>query len=165
MRRIFGYAVLCFAIVVGSNACGGGGKSDPQTNGGNNGPYYEIYGAHTGDTTITTTGHAYLGSSNTGSVFNVSGYGRFILYVPSTSSKILFDAFGLGAYWPNSTADHEYAHYTINMNPTGTTWDQGGDTCIEGPPDGRTMENTVGADSYYGFSTYNTSTLTVYIVP
>jgi hypothetical protein len=42
---------------------------------------------------------------------------------------------------------------------------QGDDNCIEGPPDGITMENIVGSDAYYGFTTTGASTLTVYIKP
>jgi hypothetical protein len=127
--------------------------------------YYEIYGARAGDYTLTTSGHPLIGSSKYGNSFNVAGYARFILYVPSTSAKILFDAIGLGTEWVNSQSGAEYAHYANTMmNPTNGTWSQG-DRCIEGAPDGITMENTVGSDAYYGFSTNATSTLTVYVKP
>ena len=127
--------------------------------------YYEIYGAQAGDYALSKTGHQLIGTSQSGNSFNVSGYSRFILYVPPTSSKILFDAIGLGAGWVDSQPGAEYAHYTSNMNLTGGSWAQDGDSWVEGPPDGRTMENTVGSDSYYGFTTNGATTLTVYIKP
>ncbi len=126
--------------------------------------YYEIYGAQAGDYTLSKTGHQLIGTSNSGNSFNVSGYSRFILYVPPTSSMILFDAIGLDAGWVNSQAGAEYGHYTNNMNPTGSSWAQG-DSCIEGSADEITMENTVGSNSYYGFTTNGASILTVYIKP
>ena len=127
--------------------------------------YYEIYGAQASDYNLTTTGHQLIGTSSSGNVFNVTGYSRFILYVPSTSPKILFDAIGLDSGWVNSQPGLEYAHHTNgNMNPTGSTWQQG-DSAIEGIPDGVTMENTVGSDAYYGFTTNGATTLTVYIKP
>lgn len=125
------------------------------------GSYYEVYGAQAGDYTLTTTGHQLLGTSNSSNTFNVSGYGRFIIYVPPSSSKILFDAFGLDSGWVNSAPGTEYAHYTSNMNHTGGTWSD--DSFIEGPPDSDTMENTLGQHSYYGFSTLGASTLAVYV--
>jgi len=123
--------------------------------------YYEIYGAQAGDYDLTTGGRQLIGNSSSGNTFNVTGYARFILYVPSTSSTIRFDAIGLDSNWVNSTGDIEYTHYTWNINPTGSTW-ASGDSCIEGPPDGITMENTPGYAGYYGFTTMGASLLTVY---
>jgi len=129
--------------------------------GGTN-PYYEIYGAQAGDYKKTRAGHKLLGTSNSGNIFNTTGYSRFILYVPSSSSKILFDAIGLGTGWVDSQPGAEYAHYTSDMIPTGSSWEMS-DSFIEGAPDGNTMENVPGIDAYYGFSTKGASTLTIYL--
>jgi hypothetical protein len=144
---------------------GGGSNLMIFTKGNQAGPggsYYEIYGAQQGDYELTHICRPLLGTSLGGNSFNVSGYQRFILYVPAASSKILFDAIGLGAGWLYSMDGSEYAHYERNICPTGGSWEQN-DSCIEGAPDGITMENTPGRNSYYGFSTKGASTLEVYV--
>ncbi|NCO35091.1 MAG: hypothetical protein GW893_14685 [Armatimonadetes bacterium] len=125
--------------------------------------YYEVYGAPVGDYSLTTHGHTLLGTSNGGTTFDVSHFGRFILYIPSGSGRILFDAIGLDDHWVESQPGPEYAHYTSNLNPTNCSWTQCGDWYIEGPPDGKTIENGVGRDAYYGFSTLGATAMTVYL--
>ncbi len=124
--------------------------------------YYEIYGAQAGDYSMTKTGHQLIGTSKSGNTFDMSGYSRFILYVPPSSSKILFDAIGLSTGWVNSQHGLEYAHHGSNMNPTGSTWAQG-DSYIEGPPDGLTIENNAGSHAYYSFTMNGATTLTIYV--
>jgi hypothetical protein len=120
--------------------------------------YYELYGAQSGDYNLSTAGHTLIGTSKNGNTFDVEGYDRFIIYVPDTSSKILFDAIGLDSGWVYSQPGDEYAHYTSNMIPIENI-----DPSMEGPPDGITIENIVGLSAYYGFTTYGASMLTVYI--
>jgi hypothetical protein len=111
---------------------------------------------------MTTSGHTFIGTSNDGNSFNTAGYQRFVLYVPSSSSRILFDAIGLDSQWVESNIGDAYALYTSNMNPTGSSWAVS-DTYIEGAPDGNTMENSAGTDAYFGFTTYDASTLVVHV--
>ena len=101
---------------------------------------YGIYGAMAGDYKLTYVNHTLI----------------------ATSDKQLFDAIGLDSSWVNSSPGDEYAHYSSNVNPTNSSW-QEGESYIEGSPDGFTIENTVGQESYYSFSTMRATTMIVYV--
>ncbi len=154
-------AVTTFLSLALLAACGGGG-GDSTTDPNAGLPYFEVYGAAAGDYNMTTSGHTLIGTSDTGNDFNVSGYDRFIIYAPASSSKILFDAIALDSTWVESQAGNEYALYTRSMDPTTGDWATN-DVCIEGAPDGNTMENELGHDAYFGFTTNGASNLHIYV--
>jgi hypothetical protein len=91
-----------------------------------------------------------VGTEEDGTNFNMLGHGSFAVYVPAESGTLRIDAIGLGETFVESSEEH--AHYSWNINPTGTTW-SAGDSYVEGPPDGRTIESVPGVQGYYGFST------------
>lgn len=135
------------------------------------GTYFEVYGStKKTDISLTTEGHHLIGTSDSGTAFDVSQYDRFIIYVPSSSGRIQFDAIGLDDQWVDSKPGPMYAHSTSHFRPTGAAITHPhplglkGDHYIEGPPDGITLENMVGSDAYYSFSTLSASKMTVYVV-
>ncbi len=123
--------------------------------------YYEVYGAAAGDYDLTIEGHDLLGNSISGHSFSVTGYDRFIIYVPASTDLMYFDAIGLDDQWVDSGPDPELTHHSINMYPTTGNWSD--DSFIESLPDGRAITNSEGIDSFYGFSTLGANTMTVYL--
>ena len=124
--------------------------------------YYEVYGfldpCISGELDISVL--PLLGTSNQGNVFDVSGFSRFVIHVPATSPKILFDAIQLDNQWVDSFPGCEGSHVSYYFNTTSGSFDN----AIEGPPDSVTIENVVGRDASYSFSTLGASKMTVYIV-
>lgn len=139
--------------------------------------YFEVYGKSAGDFAMSTSG-TLLGTSQTapftvsgGQVifdFNVSGYQRFVIYVPETSQEIHLDAVLFdNNHWLNSTSGIEGVHRSSNYNPANTNceWNVTGAQCpyntpglafdgyVEGEPDGITIVNDLGHEAYYGYST------------
>lgn len=148
------------------------------------GVYYEIYGMQEGDFRNSISGRTLIGTSDGGNVFNVSGFGRFILFVPANSSRVFVDAIRFSKPFPEdpwlaSAPGEEFFHRDDGFNPyaddASCTWTGDcllfdaenmpfitqGESFIEGQPDNYAIASTVGENSYYQFSTYGTSTMRV----
>ncbi|UOK43055.1 MULTISPECIES: hypothetical protein [Flavobacterium] len=139
--------------------------------------YFEVYGKHKGDFGFNTNG-TLLGTSASAQKtisgghiifnFNVSGYERFVIYVPSTSQKIYVDAVLFDdEHWLNSTVGVEGMHRSQNFNPANTScnWADSGTQCpynsggypfdgyVENGPDNITITNDLGETAFYNYST------------
>ena len=128
--------------------------------------YFEVFGVDSskGEWEKRTL----IGTSRDGLVFDVAGYDRFLLYIPP-GSHVRLDAIALDGKWVNSQPGPEFAHFIKQMKPTGESGGSSsewrlGDQYTEGSPDGITLENIPGKDSYYGFSTLGASKMTVHTV-
>ncbi len=138
-------------------------KSNTQESDAAKDTYYEVYGAMKGENRLSTDDHDLLGTSKDVNSFDVSACERFFVYFPPSSERFYLDAIGLDDRWVNSGGDKENSHVFSNLYPTGSTWDESGDSAIEGPPDSVTLENILGQKAIYGFSTMGASKMTVYL--
>ena len=142
------------------------------------GIYYEVYGAMVGDYRRTTSGRDLLGTSDGGSVFNISGYDRFIIYVPSTSDKVKLDYMEVtfnGVSEPIHTDEGiEYALHTSNFYwPHEFNCNLGELCTVDGVKqalsfysalgDGVYIESRTGDPSYINFTTRGADYMRVYL--
>ncbi len=137
--------------------------------------YFEVYGTQAGNFNLENKGTLLGTSASTPGIltgghlvfeFNVSGYQRFVLYVPSTSQKIYLDAVLFDdSHWLDSWDHTELSHRSMNFNPSNPScaWNSPSTSCPYGGPyydgfvedeaDNITINSTPGVGSYYGYST------------
>lgn len=144
-----------------------------------------VYGAFAGDLVLAPKATKLLSTDQANGVVsgsymtytvNVSGFNRFVLEVPETSTSVQLDAirFGKGTsgWWLESTAgnteeiNREFRHTDSNFKPAKAGCEWGyfsppkpscpgfyGDEWVEGAPDGTSIRSEHGKNAYYGFST------------
>ena len=139
------------------------------------GVYFEVYGTTNDDYTLDIGSQTLLGTSNSGTTFDMRGFDRFTIYVPPTSDKVYIDSIVYkvpegegGSYFADTPAiDPKITPRIANFNITNESGGGpvslcGSDTgCdgwylgrlpVEGSPDGLSIESIPGLPSYLSFN-------------